>query len=100
LQRDAVNAATENASKAPFPMHVDNALVRNARGKMSNRRVGAVVWDNAGRIKEIAAEAGISIGPVDCALHNRAGVNPKTRARVSCFCLIELRSILHSKLER
>jgi LacI family transcriptional regulator len=33
-------------------------------------------------IKEIAAEAGISIGTVDRALHNRAGVNPKTRAKV------------------
>jgi LacI family transcriptional regulator len=33
-------------------------------------------------IKEIAAEAGISIGTVDRALHNRAGVNPKTRKRV------------------
>ncbi len=33
-------------------------------------------------IKQIAAEAGISIGTVDRALHNRAGVNPKTRSRV------------------
>ena len=33
-------------------------------------------------IKEIAAAAGISIGTVDRALHNRAGVNPKTRSRV------------------
>jgi len=33
-------------------------------------------------IKEIAAAAGISIGTVDRALHNRAGVNPKTRNRV------------------
>src|SRR5579862_781026 len=33
-------------------------------------------------IKEIAAAAGISIGTVDRALHNRAGVNPKTRGRV------------------
>jgi LacI family transcriptional regulator len=33
-------------------------------------------------IKEIAAEAGISIGTVDRALHNRPGVNPKTRTRV------------------
>jgi LacI family transcriptional regulator len=33
-------------------------------------------------IKEIAAEAGISIGTVDRALHNRAGVNPKTRSRI------------------
>jgi LacI family transcriptional regulator len=33
-------------------------------------------------IKEIAAAAGISIGTVDRALHNRAGVNPKTRSQV------------------
>ncbi len=33
-------------------------------------------------IKEIAAAAGISIGTVDRALHNRPGVNPKTRSRV------------------
>jgi LacI family transcriptional regulator, galactose operon repressor len=33
-------------------------------------------------IKEIAAAAGISIGTVDRALHNRAGVNPKTRSRI------------------
>jgi LacI family transcriptional regulator len=33
-------------------------------------------------IKEIAAEAGISIGTADGALHNRPGVNPKTRTRV------------------
>ena len=33
-------------------------------------------------IKEIAAAAGISIGTVDRALHNRAGVNPKTRNQV------------------
>lgn len=33
-------------------------------------------------IKQIAAEAGISIGTVDRALHNRPGVNPKTRNRV------------------
>lgn len=33
-------------------------------------------------IKEIAAAAGISIGTVDRALHNRAGVNPKTRGRI------------------
>ncbi len=33
-------------------------------------------------IKEIAAAAGISIGTVDRALHNRPGVNPKTRNRV------------------
>jgi LacI family transcriptional regulator len=33
-------------------------------------------------IKEIAAAAGISIGTVDRALHNREGVNPKTRNRV------------------
>ncbi|HVZ84500.1 MAG TPA: LacI family DNA-binding transcriptional regulator [Terracidiphilus sp.] len=33
-------------------------------------------------IKQIAAAAGISIGTVDRALHNRPGVNPKTRARV------------------
>lgn len=37
---------------------------------------------NAVGIKQIAAEAGISIGTVDRALHNRPGVNPKTRARV------------------
>lgn len=33
-------------------------------------------------IKEIAAAAGISIGTVDRALHNRPGVNPKTQAKV------------------
>jgi len=33
-------------------------------------------------IKQIAAAAGISIGTVDRALHNRPGVNPKTRSRV------------------
>lgn len=33
-------------------------------------------------IKEIAAAAGISIGTVDRALHNRPGVNPTTRSRV------------------
>lgn len=33
-------------------------------------------------IKEIAAAAGSSIGTVDRALHNRAGVNPKTRSRI------------------
>src|SRR5579863_6670572 len=33
-------------------------------------------------IKEIAAAAGISIGTVDRALHNRPGVNPKTRGRI------------------
>lgn len=33
-------------------------------------------------IKQIAAEAGISIGTVDRALHNRPGVNSKTRNRV------------------
>lgn len=33
-------------------------------------------------IKEIAAAAGISIGTVDRALHNRPGVNPKTRSRI------------------
>jgi len=33
-------------------------------------------------IKEIAAAAGISIGTVDRALHNRDGVNPKTRTKV------------------
>ena len=33
-------------------------------------------------IREIAAAAGISIGTVDRALHNRAGVNPKTRNQV------------------
>jgi len=33
-------------------------------------------------IKEIAAAAGISIGTVDRALHNRSGVNPKTRSRI------------------
>jgi LacI family transcriptional regulator len=33
-------------------------------------------------IREIAAAAGISIGTVDRALHNRAGVNPKTRSRI------------------
>lgn len=33
-------------------------------------------------IKQIASAAGISIGTVDRALHNRPGVNPKTRSRV------------------
>ena len=33
-------------------------------------------------LREIAAAAGISIGTVDRALHNRAGVNPKTRNQV------------------
>lgn len=33
-------------------------------------------------IKQIAAAAGISIGTVDRALHNRPGVNPKTRGQV------------------
>jgi LacI family transcriptional regulator len=33
-------------------------------------------------IKQIAAAAGISIGTVDRALHDRPGVNPKTRSRV------------------
>lgn len=33
-------------------------------------------------IKEIATALGISIGTVDRALHNRPGVNPKTRAKV------------------
>jgi LacI family transcriptional regulator len=33
-------------------------------------------------IKQIAAAAGISIGTVDRALHNRSGVNSKTRSRV------------------
>lgn len=33
-------------------------------------------------IKDIAAAAGISIGTVDRALHDRAGVNPKTRNKV------------------
>ncbi len=33
-------------------------------------------------IKQVAAAAGISIGTVDRALHNRPGVNPKTRSRV------------------
>ena len=33
-------------------------------------------------IKEIAAAAGISIGTVDRALHNREGVNPRTRSRI------------------
>lgn len=41
--------------------------------EMSSKSIG---------IKEIAAAAGISIGTVDRALHNRAGVNPKTRNRV------------------
>jgi LacI family transcriptional regulator len=33
-------------------------------------------------IKEIAAAAGISIGTVDRALHDRGGVNPKTRSHI------------------
>ena len=37
---------------------------------------------NSVGIKQIAAAAGISIGTVDRALHNRPGVNPKTRSRV------------------
>lgn len=41
--------------------------------EMSSKSIG---------IKEIAAAARISIGTVDRALHNRAGVNPKTRNRV------------------
>ena len=41
--------------------------------EMSSKSIG---------IKEIAAAAGISIGTVDRALHNRPGVNPKTRRRV------------------
>ena len=33
-------------------------------------------------IKEIAVALGVSIGTVDRALHNRSGVNEKTRSRV------------------
>jgi LacI family transcriptional regulator len=38
--------------------------------------------DGTTGIKKIAAEAGTSIGTVDRALHDRPGVNPKTRNRV------------------
>jgi len=45
----------------------------------------AVVKDKSTKvigIKQIAAAAGSSIGTVDRALHNRSGVNPKTRSRI------------------